>query len=146
MFHKIGGFFSKLFGSAPSWTIKASAAISYAAPLISGILALTTGPEYSSEVSSIMGEVKSDLALSAALVASAHGSGVAPAGLESALQSVNDNMGALLTAGHIKNPQTLAKVKAISDLVTGETTAIIQSLPKAPAPVAPVTPPAVPSA
>lgn len=130
MFHKIGSFFGKLFGSAPSWTQKASAAITYVGPLVTGILALTTDPEYSGEVSNIIGEVKSDLALSSALVASAHGSGTVPAGLESALQSVNNNLDGLLAAGHIKNADTLNKVKAIVGLVEGETTAILQSLPK----------------
>jgi hypothetical protein len=98
--------------------------------LVKGILALTTDPEYSGEVSNIIGEVQSDLSLSAALVSSAHASGNVPDGLESALQSVNDNLDGLLVAGHIKNPGTLTKVKAIVDLVKGETTAIMQSLPK----------------
>lgn len=139
MFNKIGSFFSKLFGSAPSWAQKASAAITYAAPLVKGILALTTGPEYSEEVGNIISEVQSDLALSSALVSSAHGSGSVPAGLRSALQSVNDNLDGLLAAGHIKDPATLAKVKAMVELIEGETTAILQSLPK------PSTPPPSPA-
>ncbi|MFL6314789.1 MAG: hypothetical protein ACJ71W_22010 [Terriglobales bacterium] len=130
MFHKIGGFFTKLFGGVPSWTQKASAAISYAAPLLTGILALTTGPEYSEEVGNIVAETQSDLALAAALVSGAHGTGVAPAGLQSSLQSVKDNLTGLLAAGHIKNPATLTKVTAVVGLVNGELDAILQNLPK----------------
>lgn len=130
MFHKIASFFGKLFGSIPSWSQKASAAISYVAPLLNTILAFTAGPEYTGVVSNIVAQVQSDLALAAAVISEAHGAGGAPAGLSGTLQSIIDNLNGLLTAGHIKDPNLVAKVTILVNLIAGELQAVLTSIPK----------------
>lgn len=131
MFKKIGSFFAKLFNSAPSWSQKASTAITLVAPLTNTIITLADGEEAAAQATSIVHEVQSDLAAAASLLSEAHGTATAPAGLNTILQSVTDNLGALLTAGHIKNPEKLSKVEAVVNTITGEISAVIGSLPKA---------------
>jgi pheromone shutdown protein TraB len=131
MFKKIGSFFSKLFGSVPSWSQKASTVITLAAPLTNTIVVLAAGEEAAAQVTSAVHEVQSDMAAASAFLSEAHGTATAPAGLTAVLQSVNDNLGALLAAGHIKNPETQTKVEAVVNTITGEISAVIESLPKA---------------
>jgi hypothetical protein len=131
MFKKIGSFFSKLFNNSASWSQKASTAITLVAPLTNTIVALVGGEEDATKATAVVHEVQSDMAAAAALLSEAHGTATAPAGLNSILQGVTDNLGALLAAGHIKNPDTLSKVTAVVNTITGEFSAVIASLPKA---------------
>lgn len=131
MFKKIGNFFSKLFNSAPSWSQKASTAITLIAPLTNTLVALADGEEAAAQATSIVHEVQSDLAAAASLLSEAHGNATAPAGLTSVLQAVTDNLSSLLAAGHIKNPEKVSKVSAIVNTITGEISAVLSSLPKA---------------
>jgi hypothetical protein len=131
MFKKIGSFFNKLFNNAPSWSQKASTAITLVAPLTNTLVALADGEEAAAQATSIVHEVQSDLAAASSLLSEAHGTATAPAGLSSILQGVTDNLSALLAAGHIKNPNTVTKVTAVVNTIAGEISAVIASLPKA---------------
>lgn len=131
MFKKFESFFNKLFGSVPSWSVKASTVITYVAPLTNTAIALFAGEDAAAEATKIVNQVQSDLTVAAKFASEAHGSDTAPAGLSTALQSVNDNLAELLAAGHIKNPETLSKVTAVVNTITGEISAVIGSLPKA---------------
>ena len=131
MFKKIGSFFSKLFNNAPSWSQKASTAITLVAPLTNTLVALADGEEEAAQATSIVHEVQSDLAAASSLLSEAHGTPLAPAGLKSILQAVTDNLSALLAAGHIKNPDKVTKVKVVVGTITGEISAVLSSLPTA---------------
>jgi hypothetical protein len=117
----------------------ASTALTLTAPWVGEIYTVATGdPGDASEVQNIVAEVQSDMAAASTLIAQSHSSPDATTyqKLANVLGSVNANLGALLAAGHIKNPETLAKVTKLSGLITGEISAIIQSLPKAATPAA----------
>lgn len=130
MFHKIGAFFTRLFNSAPSWSQKASTAIKYVAPLTNTLVTLAAGEAEAEEYGRIVSEVQNDLALASAVLSEAHGTSVAPASLNTALEAVNTNLDSLLAAGHVKNPEKVAKIEAIVKTITGEIEAVISSLPK----------------
>lgn len=129
-FSKIGHFFGKLFGAAPSWSQKASTTITLVAPLTNTIIALAAGEEAAKEATAVVHEVQADLAAASHLLSEAHGSSEYSAGLTSVLEAVNNNLGALLAAGHIKNPEKVTKVTAIVNTITGEISAVIGALPK----------------
>lgn len=128
-FSSIGGFFSKLFSKAPSWSQTASATLTLIAPLTNTIVALTAGETDAAEISSIISEVQSDLAATAALISQAHSGADVSSQLNSTLSAVSNNLDVLLKAGHIKNATTQAKVEAAIKTITGEIQAIIAVLP-----------------
>jgi hypothetical protein len=131
-FKSIGGFFSKLFSHAPSWSHTASTALTLVAPLVNTITTLAVGADVAGEVNNIIGEIKSDLAAAAALVSQSHNASDPStiATLQNVLGAINNNLSALLTAGHIKNQDTLAKVTLVVNAITGEISAILSVLPK----------------
>lgn len=126
-FSKIEGWFSKVFSKAPSWQQTASATLTVAAPLLETIVTLSAGEGAGEEVGKIVAEVQSDMAAASALITS---SGPTPT-LNSVLGSITGNLGALLTAGHIKDPGTLEKVTSVVNTIVGEVEAITSVLPKA---------------
>ena len=137
-FASVKSFFHKLFGSLPSWEKSASSTLAFAAPLVEEIVALSAGEPAAAEVQSIVNEVQKDMATVATVVSGAAG---APAATSyqtatTALTSIKSNLGTLLSAGHIKNPETLTKVTGIANTLIGEVEAILSEIP-APAAAAP---------
>ena len=130
LFSSIKGFFTRLYNSTPKWSEEVSTGIKLAAPLTNSIVVLLA-PEEAPLVQGVVSEVQSDLAVAAQLVSQSHGSDTVPAGVNTALDSVKNNLSGLLTAGHIKNADTLAKVTAVVNTIIGEVEAIIGALPKA---------------
>lgn len=135
----VGGFFKKLFNTAPQWTIIASTAVKFALPAALGLMQVID-PHESPEAVNIAGEINSDLALVGTLLSQMHGnpdqSKVSQ--IQTTLSAVNQSMASLLSAGHIKNPGTVGKVEAISSIVTGEVNAILSVIPStgtSPAPI-----------
>jgi hypothetical protein len=128
MFKKIGGFFSKLFGKAPSALQTISAALTLSAPAAEEIYALVTSdPADAKEASNVVAEIQSGLAAASTLIADSHSSADATTyqKLDTILGAVKNDLQSLLTAGHIKNPQTLSKVTGITNLALGELDAIL---------------------
>jgi hypothetical protein len=139
-FHGIKSFFEKLFGSAHlGRTI--SGTIKIAAPLVESIVEMTAGEGASNEIKSIVNEVQGDLAAAATLATSvtAEPDSANLVKVETILNGVKSNLGAILSAGHIKNAATVDKVTNVVNLVTGEIEAILSELPTAAA-LAPATP------
>jgi len=98
------------------------------APLAEQIYVLVTSdPADAAESANVAAEIQSDLAAASALVAQSHNSADATTyqKLDTILGSVKNNLQTLLTAGHIKNPATLAKVTGIANLAIGELDAIL---------------------
>ena len=85
------------------------------APLVEEIVALSAGEPAAAEVQSVIGEVQKDMATVAAVVSGAAGAPSATSyqTATTALNSIKSNLGGLLSAGHIKNPDTLSKVTGI---------------------------------
>jgi hypothetical protein len=128
MFKKIGGFFSKLFGKAPSALQTISTTLTLTAPAAEEIYALVTGdPGDAAEAANVVAEIQSGIAAASTLIASSHSSADATTyqKLDTILGAVKTDLQSLLTAGHIKNPQTLAKVTGIANLAIGELDAIL---------------------
>lgn len=119
--------FTKLFGNAPSVLQTASSVLRYVSPFIKGILSLVGGEPLAADVQKIVAEIQSDLATAATLISQSHGSpsaGIVDQ-LVNILTAVNSNLAALLQAGHIKEPSTVAKVTAIVNTITGEIQALV---------------------
>jgi len=126
-FSKIGGFFSKLFGKAPSALQIASTTLTLVAPAAEEIYALVTkDPQDAAEAQNVVAEVQADLAAASTLIAQSHANPTADTyqKLDAIIGSVKANLQSLLTAGHIKNPDTLNKVTTIVNLACGELDAI----------------------
>jgi hypothetical protein len=132
-FHAIAAFFEKL-GHSNSWEKSVSTTIAIAAPLTEDIVALTAGEADAAKVQSAIVEVQNDLALVKGVVDGAQ-AGTAPASLiataTASLESVKTNLGALLTAGHIKDPATLEKVTLTVNTIIGEVVAMLGAVPVA---------------
>lgn len=131
-FGKIKSFFSKFFNKVPSWSQHLSAVLSFVAPLTEGILQ-AFDPTVAPEAHQIIAEVQTDLAVAGAVASQSHGA-TPPETLVNTITSINTNLSELLTAGHIKDPATLAKVTGISNIITGELTAVLGVLQPATAP------------
>lgn len=126
-FGKIGGIFGKLFGAAPSVAQKVNTAVKFLAPLALGIIQIVD-PSVAPEAAGIMKEVQSDLALVNGLIQQNGLKGTNKQIIAGTLQNVIDNLGGLLSAGHIKNPDTLGKVTGLVTLINGEIQAILPEL------------------
>lgn len=130
-FKSIGGFFTKLFGHAASWSATASTTLTLAAPMLNTALSMIAGPDVAADANNVIGEIKSDLAASAALISQSHDSTDPSkvAQIKSLLTAVTGNLSTLLAAGHIKNEDTLNKVTTAVNAFTGEISAILSVLP-----------------
>lgn len=127
-FKSVGGFLKKLFTSS-SATQQISSTITLAAPLAEEIVGLVAGDAGATQATNIVGEVKADLAALASVVAGAHSTGITPTvggQMTSIIGSLKDNLGALLTAGHIKDTNTLSKVQGVAGTLLGELSAILE--------------------
>jgi hypothetical protein len=123
---KVEAEFKKLFGETPSILQKAQSAIAFAAPIIQLVVA-ETDPKDAATVGNIIGSVKSDISTASAVITDAHGGTPDATALQTvgaSLSAVNSNLSALLSAGHIKNTSTQAKITAI----VGEFNAVISQL------------------
>lgn len=138
-FASVKSFFHKLFGSLPSWEKSASSTLAFAAPLVEEIVALSAGEPAAAEVQQIVAEIQKDMATVATVVSGAAGAPSATSyqTATTALNSIKANLGGLLTAGHVKNPETLAKVTGVANTIIGEVEAILSEIP---APAAAATP------
>lgn len=134
-FSGIEKFFKKVFGST-TWEKTASTTLALIGPLTEEIVTIAAGEAAGVEVTSIVREVQSDLALVAGVVSG--GSPASPSLLNAAsssLQSVKSNLSGLLAAGHIKDPAKLQQVTGIVNTIIGEVSAILSAMPQAaPAP------------
>jgi len=129
-FSKIESFFEK-FVHNTTWEQKVSAGIGLAAPGLESIVALTAGESDASEIQSVVSEVQTDLATVAGFLAQSQGGASVVSTLTTVLNAVKSNLGALLTAGHIKDAETLTKVTAIVNGVIDEVEAILPLIPTA---------------
>lgn len=140
-FASVKSFFHKLFGSLPSWEKSASSTLTLLAPLTEELLALVAGEPAAAEATSIIAEVQKDMATIAAVTSGAAGAPSASSyqTATTALNSIKSNLSGLLTAGHVKNPETLAKVTGVANTIIGEVEAILAEIPQ-PAAATPATP------
>lgn len=127
LFRKIGGIFSKLFGAAPSLAQKINTTIKFLAPIAMGIIAIVD-PALEPEASGIMKEVQTDFALVNGLIQQNGLKGSNKQVIAGTLQSITDNLNGILSAGHIKNPDTVAKVTGMVGIINGEIQAILPEL------------------
>lgn len=126
-FNKLGSIFGKLFGAAPSLAQKVNTAVKFLAPVALGIIAIVD-PSLEPVAAGIMKEVQSDLALVTGLIQHDGLKGTNKQVIAGTLQAVTDNLSGLLSAGHIKNPDTLGKVTGMVTLINGEIQAILPEL------------------
>jgi hypothetical protein len=131
-FSKVAHVFGNIFSKAPSVLQTARSVIGFVGPLVTGILPLVGGEEYAAETGKIIAEIESDLATAGTLISQAHGAPSTDAltTISNSLVAANNNLGALLSAGHIKDPATVAKVTAVVNTVTGELQAVVGLLAK----------------
>jgi hypothetical protein len=123
-FHKITSFLSKVFTSAPSWTVTAKATLNLLGPLAESVIILVD-PGDAKEAQSVITEIQADLGTASAILSGA------PGNLSGTLGAVSANLQGLITAGHIKNPDSVAKASAAITAITGEIQAILAAVPAA---------------
>lgn len=121
VFSDISKFFKKVFGGS-NWEKVTNTTIKLIAPNVLLITEMTAGEADAVEISKVVKEVQTDL------TALAHTSDTAQA--EGLVNSIEENLDSLLKAGHIKNPQTLAKVESIVTLILEEISAIKSAIGK----------------
>jgi hypothetical protein len=128
-FEKVGQEIKKLFGSS-TFEQEVQSTITYAAPLVEGILAIAD-PEIEPIVAGVLNTVKSDLATVSTVVQSAKvapGSSAAKT-ISAALTSINSNLSGLLKVAEVKNSTKIAEITAAVNTLTGETNALLSNLP-----------------
>jgi hypothetical protein len=123
--------FKKLFGST-SWEQTALAVITYVAPLLETIVALTAGGPAAALVTAIITTVKADLATLAAVVNGATATPPANelAAAQQALSSIQANLPQILQLAEVKNSANKDKITAIVNTVIGEVEAIAENIPQ----------------
>ena len=140
-FSKIEAAFKKIFGST-KWEQTLSAVITYAAPLVQLLVSLAAGPAAGTIVGSVASTIQSDLGTLKAVV---DGATSAPSGTElqtvnNALNSIQANLGALLTDADVKNSSEAAQITSIATSLIGEFEAALKAIgASAPAPAPPAT-------
>jgi hypothetical protein len=128
-FETIGHALKKVFGST-TWETQAIATISYAEPIVIGILGFVD-PLAVPLVTGILTAIVSSLNTVKSIVQQ----GTVPAGSPAALKvttelnSVKDNLSALLADAHIKNSEKIAQITAAVGIVNGEVDAILGQAP-----------------
>jgi hypothetical protein len=134
------GFYSELkkwFGDFKRFVTSEQAAtttIKLAASALELIVADTAGEADSALITSAINEAQTDFGIAATLLSAPGGAAGNVAQITAALSSVQTNLPALLSAGHIKDPVTLTKVTAAVTGVIEDVEAILADLPKAAAP------------
>jgi len=125
-FEKAGAWFEKLFGKASTWDKAALTAITIAAPLVEGILAVVDEP-LELIVAPIITTVETDLTTAATLVSSA----TANPTLTGALNAVVNNLSGLLEIAEVKNSASVAKITTNVNAVVADIKAVLAALPTA---------------
>jgi hypothetical protein len=136
-FHDVKAFLGKFFTS-PTLQQTITTTLTVGGALVEGILAETGNEPAAAEITNIVNQTKTDLAAAATLAKSVtpqSGTG-AYAQVSTILGGVNTNLKTLLTAGHVTNPATVAKVTGIVTAVTDGIEALMAEMPAAPAPAA----------
>jgi hypothetical protein len=130
--YKVEDAFKKLFGST-TWEKTASSVLTYLAPLLETLVALTAGGPAAALATGIVDTLQSDLATVAAVVNGANATPPANelAAVIQALESIETKLAALLTAAEIKNSTNAAKITAVVNTIVGEVEAILENIPKA---------------
>lgn len=130
MLSKIKGFFAKLFTNAPTWAQEASTVLKLSAPLVESIVELTAGDAGAAAVKAVIAEVQSDMVAAANFLNDAHsGSTSGVPSIQGLVSAISNDIGSLLTAGHIKDTKTLADVTAVVQTISGELSTILGLLP-----------------
>lgn len=110
---------------APSIEKVAGTVLTYVGPALQTIVTAEAGAPAGSVVGKVIGQAQSDLTAASSLI---YDFGASPS-VTSIVGSVKDNLGTLLTAGHVTNATSVSTVTK----VVGELAALIAALP---APVA----------
>ena len=131
VFASVGTWFKKHVLNS-NWSQNALVAINVAAPFVEDLVALYGGPVADAAVTSVMNEIKRDLGTAQTVLTQINNgtaSGSATTQLQNVLTSINQNLAALLAAGHISNTDTVAKITSTTNLITGEIGAIVSAIP-----------------
>ena len=121
LFSEVEGFFKKFFSKAPSTTVVSLAVVNTIAPLAETVIALVD-PALETVAAPIITEIQADLAVLSNTLKNGSTSNVTT--LVSAIQT---NLSALLTAGHIKDPASVAKATGLVNLIKSELSVIAPS-------------------
>jgi len=128
-FEKIGHAFKQVFGST-TWETQAIATISYAEPIVIGILGFVD-PLAVPFVTGIITAIVASLNTVKSVVQQGTVAPGSPASAKVAaeLDSVKANLAALLADAHIKNSEKVAQITAAVNIVDGEVDAILGQAP-----------------
>jgi hypothetical protein len=126
-FAKVEAWFKKVFTKAPGWEKTASAVLTYVAPLLETVVALTAGSPAETFVAGVIGKVQSDMAVAAVTIEDATSS----VSLTGVLTSIQTNLSSLLTAGQITDAATVTKVTAVVNTIIAEIKAVAAAVPAA---------------
>ena len=117
---KIEKEFEKLYGEAPTILAVTSSTLTYLGPLLQTIVTLTAGAPAGSETAKLLAVIKSDLVTATQVVTTV---GQSPS-LTSLLNGIQSNLGALLAAAKISNPNSVAEIEVAIGLVAKEFAAL----------------------
>ena len=120
---KVEAEFVKLFKSAPSALQIASGVVTYATPLIVGLEAELL-PAALPLTTSILNQIKSDLATLSAAVTSVNGSATAA----QAVSSLQSSLPALLSSAKVENSSLVSKIEGVVTVISPELSALLTIL------------------
>lgn len=138
-FSKIGSFFSSVIHKAPSVLQVLGTSLKIIGPEVGSIYALVSkDPADAAEVQNVTAEAETDIAAMQTIIAQSHNSADAStyAKLETLANSLKGNLQTLLTAGHIKNQDTVNKVTGIVNVSVGAIDGMLELLAAQKAPAA----------
>ena len=121
--------YAALYKNEPTIEQIVDTTINYAEPALIILLDAAGGSAAAPEVTSIITEVQADLKVVSALI---YDFGPTPTAATIA-EGVQNNLNSLLTAGHVKDPATVAKLQLIIKTVGALATAIAKAVNPAPA-------------
>ena len=119
-FKKVELELKKLFVHAPGWEASAAATMTYIAPMVETLVALTD-PAAAPVVNGLIAKVQSAMAAATVVIKDA---GPTPT-LNTYLNSILANLVQIEDAAQIKDPGTTAKLTALVGTITGEVQAIV---------------------
>ena len=132
---------AKLFKDAPKIEQVADAILTYVGPALQTVVTLEAGATAGAIVGKVIQEAQTDVTAASGVI---YDFGAMPS-VNSILNGVKDNLAALLSAGHVTNPTSVANVKqvvneldvlvsALGKVAAGTTTSIASKKPQAVAP------------
>lgn len=124
-FGKVGSIFKNLFAKEPTVAQKVNTVVKLTAPIISAVIAKCAGEEGAAAVDAVIKEVETDLATVTGTIQAMGLSGTGKATVQTSLESVKDQLGGLLTAGHIKNEGTMKEVTQDVNFAVDEISAVL---------------------